>query len=1840
MKLPLPAALMVFLLLSFAPDEALASHSMGADLSYRCLGGDSFLVRLNFYRDCAGILPSNTTDIAITSNSCVISNTYTLPLASITPNPDTLKEKICSAQASQSTCDNGTIPGVQVWAYEAIIVLPAHCADWVISFDLCCRNDSVTNLLNPGAYDLYVEARLNNTGGICNNSPIFTTDPIPYTCLTNTQYNHGAVDPDGDSLVYTLINPLSLGAPIPYTSGFTVDSPFATLSGFIFDSITGQMSFTPSRRQSAVVTVLVEEYRNGMLVGSTMRDIQIVIFGTTACNKPLVQDIMNLNGGVLIDGKAAQVCPQQSINFEFRVVDTVATNVLTVTSNVQQAIPGASVNFSGSGDTVTGFFSWVPTGADTGVNVFTVTARNDACPIRGEAVVNFQIYVLDGTDAGPDRYYCPAGGPVQLNAFGGNVFSWTPASGLSNPNVRNPLASPAVSTDYIVTSDLTGQCKNKDTVTVFVVPDFIMQLSPDDTICRNGSATLRVTTSAQFAPYTYSWTPAATLLHPATATPTAFPQFTTTYHVAVTSATGCTIRDSVKVVVSGVGPLVEVTADRNRVCPGDSVQLQGVLYPLACGETVNGCSLQNLPSPKTFGNGTTTFFGTPFAGSNEDAKYQALYLASDLRAAGINSGTITRIDFIDSVKASTGVYENLTIRIGCTNATELSVSRGWEPAPVVVYGPTFLLTNPGVLSFPLATPYDWDGLSNLVIEICFNNPSLSSPGGDDQLKSMTVNYVASMRNYTNNTDGCTLNPLFSYNTIPNTIFHICDPLLSNYTFSWTPAGGLSSPAVINPKAQVNGPVTYTLVASDSICEGTGFISLDIDNSYGIKAIPDTTICGSNPVQLNAIETGSPPKSVLPCGVNGTQCFGTPITRQVGFSSQSGTIATPYLGFWEDGRAQFLYRKADLNAVGISGSGTISEIAFSVTLKFSTTPYSGFTIKMGCTTLNTVPANFVSGLTTVYGPVNYNTVQGWNTHVLSNPYDWDGISNIIVEVCFDNSGFSDYDDVNYTITTGNTVLRDVNDADVGCTLNLPLAYNQRPNTRFKFCAAPPGTVSAVWSPAATLSNPNIKNPVATPSVTTTYTVAYTFINGCTRTDSVTVNVVSFNASAGPDKSFCKGGSAQLTITGGDLFIWNTLPGLSCYNCRNPIASPDTTTAYTVTITDFSGSCVQRDTVTVTVFESPPIKFYNDSVYCFVSSLDLDAGLGFTSYSWNTGDVTRKITLTQPGLYSVTVTDSNGCVQSDSIRLENRVPPTVSLCCDTVTCAGNSVTLNAGSGYAGYSWNTGATDSSITVFTTGNYAVTVVDANNCPAIDTAAVTFSTPDVDFGPDVTLCTDDTLVLIAGRSYNNYLWSDGTTDTFIIATSPDTFSVIATDTLGCIDRDTLALSYYPGNPVDIGPDKSTCNNRPVIFNAGTGYIIYMWSDNTTGQTISPATAGTYSVTVIDNNGCSYTDSAVLTDETPTVTLGGDVEICQGETHTFDVANPNFTAYNWNTGSAASSITVSTSDVYSVTVTQGANCTATDNVRLTVNNLPQPFLGANDSVCPPHILYPGTFETYLWSDNSSDTILIVTQSGTYSVTVTDKNHCLNFDSVELAVYEINLTLDNVLLCEAGDSAILRAPSTGIDSYLWSTGSTDSFIIVKNPGTYNVTVIYADNCVTDVPGGATVSFDAMSVVATANPVFIGINDSSSLNADVSNGSGAYDYAWSPAETLNDSTLRNPEAKPQSNTTYTVIVTDLETGCRDTASVDVIVNSRFTVPDAFTPNGDNFNEIFKIIPTGYIEVQEFRIYNRWGELLSEDITGWNGTYKGKEQPVGTYTYYAVVRLANGETRTQKGAFSLIR
>ncbi|PCH92349.1 MAG: hypothetical protein COB85_08275, partial [Bacteroidetes bacterium] len=258
---------------------SMASHAMGVDFYYQCLGGNDYSFTLIFYRDCEGVSAPSSATINISSASCSQNTSITLSQQ----GPPIELTSLCIGN-SNSTCNGGSDPGVEQYTYSGTFTLPAQCTDWTFSWTHCCRNGNITNLLDPSNEDMYIESTLNNSSGQCNDSPIFTELPVPFICDGVAYcYNHGATDADGDSLVYSLVNPLTGGGtPIGYVGGFSPTYPLTTFSGSVsFDNATGQMCFTPVGEQQAVITVLIEEYRNGVLIGTTMRDLQIIVLDCT-----------------------------------------------------------------------------------------------------------------------------------------------------------------------------------------------------------------------------------------------------------------------------------------------------------------------------------------------------------------------------------------------------------------------------------------------------------------------------------------------------------------------------------------------------------------------------------------------------------------------------------------------------------------------------------------------------------------------------------------------------------------------------------------------------------------------------------------------------------------------------------------------------------------------------------------------------------------------------------------------------------------------------------------------------------------------------------------------------------------------------------------------------------------------------------------------------------------------------------------------------------------------------------------------------------------------------------------------------------------------------------------------------------------------------------------------------------------------------------------------------------------------------------------------------------------------------------------------------------------------
>lgn len=1761
---------------------------MGADIYYECVGQDSFQITINLYRDCDGISAPTTAPITISSDACNLGpiNLTLQRTASInTPTGQTMPNgsevsALCDAAIGNSTCNGGTLPGVQQYQFSGLFVAPSSCSDWTIGYSLNARNAIITTLVDPDFSNIYVEATINNTNGICNNSPAFSNLPVPYFCyLDSIYYNHGTIDFDGDSLVYTLITPLEgANSPMTYQPGFSANNPLTTGGTFNFDPNTGQMFFVPQGAEVGVVTILVQEYRNGVLVGSTMRDIQVVILAQPLCNPPYGVinnqgiDSASVTGGVFTGAYELESCPGDTITFSI----SLGGDSVYLSSNASTALPGAIFDTAQiSSDSVVGTFFWIPTSSDTGFNVFSLQFGINSCPVDRTSSRTVLINVLDGTDAGNDTTYCTAGDPIQLNVIGGSNFTWSPPTSLNDPNIRNPLASPTVTTSYIVQSDLSARCKNTDTVVVKVVPNFVLQVEPvDDTvdICRNSLTQLNVVTDSNYAPYNYTWTPSQGLTDSTIANPIANPINTTTYFTTVTSDTGCTIRDSVTIDVIGVGPQVFIQPDAPIVCPGDTIQLDTDVFPVTCGPSVGlgSCGPTNPPGILTYGAGTTASAVTPFSGANSDARYQVLYRATDLQAAGIGAGTIIRMRLSVNSKASSDGYSNLRIKMGCTTAQQLSRT-AWQNAPTQVFSSANFFTNTGNNDIIFSQPYDWDGVSNLVIEFCFGDATANNAGGNDLLNAINVTYPASMSaQSTTAPDGCSL-PTSAINTnepvfqVPNVTFYLCGAITPTYTYSWSPASGLSATNIANPTATVSQPTVYTVTVADSSCNGSDFVTIDLDTS-SLTVTPDTALCNADSIQLSVNVAG-----VLPvtCGVNGNGCAGPATTTTIGTGTAVNTAVTypaPFGSWYASSTQQYLYRAADLQAAGLT-PGRISSLAFNVTILNATT-FNNYTVKMKCTSASSLTIGAPeTGAQTV---INSRTVSipgtGWNTLNMDNQFDWDGQSNIIVEICFSNFLFNSNNVVactNKSYTSSIYSATDLGNVCQGAVEEEIDGSNLLPNIRFVTCPTPlPYTVN--WTPSNTLTNASIQNPIAFPSTTTTYYVEVVTPNGCTKIDSVTVGIGTLPYTVSNDTIVCINEPLDLLVTGGTDYEWTPATGLSCTTCPNPTVTTDSSRIYIVTITDNNSGCVVTDSVKVELFSTPSAPFTGNANTCLLDSVELDAGTGFVSYQWNTQEQTQSIWVSSAGLYIVDLVDSNGCMITDSIEVIVSALPPVDLGADSSLCVGDSLVLNAGAGFAAYSWTpSGSTDSSITVYTTDVYSVEVTDSNGCSSIDSINVYFNTvPVVDLGVDTILCFRDSIRLVAGStSAYNYLWSDGSTDSilYVFGPGPDTISVIVSGGTTCFEVDTIIVDYLPEVVVDLGNDTITCNSDSITFDAGAGFVQYRWNTGDVTQTIRTNVEGIYAVTVVDASGCTGVDSVLLDDISPEVFLGNDTIVCALDTINLN-AGSGFASYTWNTATLTDSTAqITVTGTYNVTVTDNNGCTTIDSIYVQFNPYPVVDLGNDTTVCAFDFqtLDAGNIgANYIWSTTDTTQTISPRPAGIYSVTVSDSVGCSGSDTISIDYYPvptINLGPDQALC--GGDSIILSLNGQ-YNTYNWSTSETTDTIIITSGGTYSVTVTDGNGC----PGADTIIITDVSPVVTLTNQSICEDGTATLDA----GAGFTGYEWSTGVFTQSITTDTAG-------TYSVTVTD-GNGCEGYASATVTVNPLPTVtitgPDTICPGVADF------------------------------------------------------------------------
>lgn len=775
--------------------------------------------------------------------------------------------------------------------------------------------------------------------------------------------------------------------------------------------------------------------------------------------------------------------------------------------------------------------------------------------------------------------------------------------------------------------------------------------------------------------------------------------------------------------------------------------------------------------------------------------------------------------------------------------------------------------------------------------------------------------------------------------------------------------------------------TYIFDASTSVA-GDGNTMNDTMSSVfvnvqGINAIVDNdTVCVGDSVNL---DVQLPPSMVIV----GT---GTIVNTTT-------TYPAPYGNWYWGARHQFLITAAELTALGLT-AGPISSAAFDV-VTTNGVGLTNFTIGMKMTPTASLTV-FETGLTTVYTSPSYVPVVGINTHTFGTAFTWDGISNILIETCFNNTSYTLNCVVNQTSTPFASSIYNFQDAGGVCgSAVVSATANQRPNIRLSSLAS----YTYNWTPSTGMTSSTVQNPTALVSGSTTYTVVVTNTSsGCTMTDSVSVFANPLPSLTLNDTTVCAGTVYTLNAqNAGSTYLWNT-------TATTQTIGVSSGGLYFVDITTANG-CTARDSVNLTLNPQPLVNLGPDAGFCAGDSITIDAGNTGFNFLWSTSATTQTINVSTTGIYYVDVTNpTTMCVGRDSTMITAFALPVVNLGPDTAICIGDTLMLDAGNPGATYSWQDASTGQTLDVTAVGTYTVLVTDPmTTCFNADTLTLAINAlPVVNLGPDTAICNGTPLTLDAGNPGSTYVWQDSTTMQTLVVMTASVYGVQVTDANGCKKNDTIMVSVNALPIVNIGPDSTQCGGS-IMLDAGNATATYVWNDMTMMQTLAATSTANYYVMVTDTNGCAQSDSAMITiNPLPVVALGPDVTQC-GDSITLDAGNPGFT-YLWTNSTTNQMLTTYASGMFGVTVYDSiTGCSAADTINITINPVITVNLGADSTQCGGVITLdagPGA-TTYNWyCSMCTNQTLVVNTSGTYTVTVSNGFGCMTSDTIAVIIHPL------------------------------------------------------------------------------------------------------------------------------------------------------------------------------------------------------------------------------------------------
>lgn len=487
--------------------------------------------------------------------------------------------------------------------------------------------------------------------------------------------------------------------------------------------------------------------------------------------------------------------------------------------------------------------------------------------------------------------------------------------------------------------------------------------------------------------------------------------------------------------------------------------------------------------------------------------------------------------------------------------------------------------------------------------------------------------------------------------------------------------------------------------------------------------------------------------------------------------------------------------------------------------------------------------------------------------------------------------------------------------------------------------------------------------------------------------------------------------------------------------------------------------------------------------------------FRRYRWTNGDTNSAIVVKDAGSYGVTVTDaSGGTFILDPVAVTIIPRPRVSISTNgpLTICDGDSVLLDAGSGFASYFWSNGVTTRTLTVRQSGVYWVSVTGSNGCPATS-ASVKVNVgkkpnPKIFATRGFEVCEGDTTILYGYGGYAKYRWSTGDTTQSLIVTGPgdwDDYRLTVTDSNGCSATSEIYPVKFHVRPLPrilVDGPKQFCEGDSITLDGGSIYNTYRWSTGEIGRKIIVKEPGRYWVSVTDGIGCPGQSDTVtiVVNKRPTAAISGPGAVCPHSTAVYTAPKRPGQTYIWGitgpgavitAGQGTESVTVQwgfpgTAALTLVVRVDSSGCTSMTATSVDVGNVLKPKITSNRSttLCTGDtVVLDGGYgyTSYKWSTGATTQRISVGAPGAYTVTVGNDIGCSGTSdpmTVTAATPPKPVITSNrpTALC-FGDSVRLDA-GAGYASYDWTNGEKTQTILVRNAGSYAVTVTDRNGCV--------------------------------------------------------------------------------------------------------------------------------------------------------------------------------------